>query len=389
MTPARVAIVADLLEEQWPSMDLMAEMLMAELAGPGDSSINPVLVRPTFPPRLSPLVGRRNGHSLLTADRIAHRFWDYPRWLRRAPRADVYHLVDHSYAHLTRELPAERVVVTCHDVDAFRTLLSPERRESSLPRWLVKRVLDGLQRVAHVACVSHATRDALLEHALARPDRVSVVHNGVHPSCTDRADPAADDAAAKLVGQGSGPELLHVGSTIARKRIDTLIDLLAHVIVRRPGVRLLRVGGAFTEAQKARVAALGLGNQIVVLPFVDRPVLAALYRRAALALLPSEREGFGLPIVESLACGTPMVASDLAVHREVGGAAATYCAPGDVDGWSATVLDLLQERDDDPAAWTARRARGLVHAGQFSWTRCAREMREIYHRLAAGAGVAG
>jgi len=386
MTAPRVAIVADLLEEQWPSMDLMAEMLMAELAEAG-SSITPVLVRPAFPPRLSTLVGRGNGHPVLTADRIAHRFWDYPRWLRRAPRADVYHIVDHSYAHLTRELPADRVVVTCHDVDAFRTLLAPERRESSLPRWLVTRVLDGLQRVAHVACVSHATRDALLEHELVRPDRVSVVPNGVHPSCTDRADPAADAAAAALAGQATGPELLHVGSTIARKRIDTLIEVLARVIERRPGVRLLRVGGAFTEAQTARVAELRLGDHIVVLPFVERPVVAALYRRASLTLLPSEREGFGLPIVESLACGTPMLASDLAVHREVGGDAASYCAPGNVDAWSDTVLDLLHERDDHPDRWAARRSRGLVQAARFSWTRCAGQMRAIYDRLAASAGV--
>jgi glycosyltransferase involved in cell wall biosynthesis len=388
MTAPSVAIVADLVEEQWPSMDLMAEMLVAELSRPSGPEAAPVLLRPSFRPRLGPLAGRRNGGPMLTADRIVHRFWDYPRWLRRAPRAEVYHIVDHSYAHLARELPANRVVVTCHDVDAFRTLLVPERRESQLPRWLVRRVLDGLQRVAHVACVSQATRDALLAHDLVRPERITVVPNGVHPSCSDRPDPAADAAAMALVGQAAGPELLHVGSTIARKRIDTLIDVLARVAGERPDVRLLRVGGPFTDAQASQVAALGLGGRIVVLPFVERPVLAALYRRAALVLLPSEREGFGLPIVEAMACGTPIVASDLPVHREVGGEAATYCAPGDVAAWSAAVARLLAERDEDGAAWTARRSRGLVHAARFSWTRCADQMREIYQRLATGAGMA-
>ena len=67
------------------------------------------------------------------------------------------------------------------------------------------------------------------------------------------------------------------------------------------------------------MAALGLGHNIRVLPFVDRPVLAALYRRASLVLLPSEREGFGLPLVEAMACGISVVASDLPVLREVGG----------------------------------------------------------------------
>jgi glycosyltransferase involved in cell wall biosynthesis len=191
-----------------------------------------------------------------------------------------------------------------------------------------------------------------------------------------------------LIGQATGPELLHVGSTIARKRIDTLIDVLARLAGGRPDVRLLRVGGPFTDAQASQVAALGLGSRIVVLPFVERPVLAALYRRAALVLLPSAREGFGLPIVEAMACGTPIVASDLPVHREVGGEAATYCAPGDVAAWSAAVARLLAERDEDGAAWTARRSRGLVRAARFSWTRCADQMREIYQRLATGAGMA-
>jgi glycosyltransferase involved in cell wall biosynthesis len=279
------------------------------------------------------------------------------------------------------------VVVTCHDVDAFRTLLVPERRESQLPRWLVRRVLDGLQRAAHVACVSQATRDALVGHGLVGPEGVSVVPNGVHPSCSDRPDPAADAAAAALLGNPTGPELLHVGSTIARKRIDTLIDVLACVARQRPDVRLLRVGGPFTGAQAERIAAHGLRDRVVVLPFVERPVLAALYRRAALVLLPSEREGFGLPIVEAMACGTPMVASDLPVHREVGGDAATYCATGDVEAWSDAVVRLLAERDEDAAGWTARRARGLGHAARFSWTRCADQMRGIYERVAMGAGA--
>ena len=66
------------------------------------------------------------------------------------------------------------------------------------------------------------------------------------------------------------------------------------------------------------------------MPLLDRDELADLYRRAALVLLPSDREGFGLPVVEAMACGTPVVASDIPALREIGGDAAAYCAPGDV-----------------------------------------------------------
>jgi glycosyltransferase involved in cell wall biosynthesis len=384
----RVAIVADLLEEGWPSMDLMAEMLMAELGRADRPGVEPVLLRPRFASRITPLVQRTNGRPPMTIDRIAHRYWDYPRWLRREARADVYHIVDHSYAHLAADLPVGSVVVTCHDTDAFRTLVRPDRRESSLPRMFVTRVLRGLQRAAVVVCDSQATRAELEAHGLVRPDRLRVVPIGVHPSCRVEPDPAADAAAAALVGEAQGPELLHVGSTIPRKRVETLIDVMARVAEARPEVRLLRVGGPFTAEQEARVDSLGLRARIRVLPFIERPVLAAIYRRSALVLLPSEREGFGLPVIEALACGTPIVASDLAVLREVGGAAAEYCRIDQADEWAARVLALLRERDGRPAAWEARRQAGIARAAQFSWDRCAAEMRDIYARVAAGGADA-
>ena len=383
---ARVAVVADLLEEGWPSMDLMAEMLMAELQRSGRAGVEPVLLRPSFAPRIGPLALRRNGLPPLTIDRIAHRYWDYPRWLRREAPAAVYHIVDHSYAHLANDLPAGRVVVTCHDTDAFRTLFLQGQRESSLPRMFVRRVLRGLQRAALVACVSEATRAELERYGLVSPDRMAVVPNGVHPSCTALPDAAADAAAAALAGTTAGPDLLHVGSTIPRKRIDTLLDVLARVVAEWPDVRLLRVGGPFTAAQERRIDALGLRRHIRVMPFIDRPVLAALYRRAALVLLPSEREGFGLPVIESLACGTPIIVSDLPVLREVGGTAAEYCVVGDAAQWGDHVLALLRERESHQARWAARRDAGIARAALFSWERCADVMQTIYARVAeAGA----
>ena len=78
---------------------------------------------------------------------------------------------------------------------------------------------------------------------------------------------------------------------------------------------------------------LGLTDAIVVLPMLDRATLAAVYRRSALLLMPSEREGFGLPVLEALACGTPVVASDIEALREVGGFAASYCPVEGIEDW--------------------------------------------------------
>ncbi|MBA2305449.1 MAG: glycosyltransferase family 4 protein [Acidobacteria bacterium] len=384
MAALRVAVVADLLEERWPSMDLMAEMLMAH-AGTNGSVVSANLLRPTFRTRTPGLLRGGAAGTPPTFERIAQRFWSYPRWIRQQPSADVYHIVDHSYAHLSHDLPAERVVVTCHDTDAFRTLISPAERESTLPHWLVRRVLSGLRAAGAVVCVSEVTRRELVGRDLVRMDRTRVVPIGVHPACSPATDHTADRSAATLTGDTGATDLLHVGSTIPRKRIDVLLETVARLAHTRPDVRLWRVGGAFTSAQATLARDLGIEHRITVMPFVSRPVLAALYRRAALVLLPSDREGFGLPVIEAMACGTPIVCSDLPVLREVGGTAAAYCAPGDPTAWAHRVATLLDERDSRADAWAARRSAGVAHSAAFSWKHYASAMESVYQEI---AGVA-
>ena len=156
-----------------------------------------------------------------------------------------------------------------------------------------------------------------------------------------------------------------------------LLEVFAGVRPARPDVRLIRVGGPFTAEQRAHARDLGVLDAIDVLPFVDRATLAAVYRRSALALLPSEREGFGLPIVEALACGTPMVASDIPVLREIGGGAVTYCAGcGDWRrGWRRSCSCLPNA--SSASAWRAPPGRGIARAAEFSWSRYAERGRPL------------
>src|SRR6202022_4522805 len=102
----------------------------------------------------------------------------------------------------------------------------------------------------------------------------------------------------------------------------------AAVLKQRPGVKLLRVGGPFTAQQARQAESLQISGKVRILPFLDRDILAAVYRRAALLLLPSDAEGFGLPLLEALACGCPVVASDLPVLAEIGASAVTYGRAG-------------------------------------------------------------
>jgi glycosyltransferase involved in cell wall biosynthesis len=257
---------------------------------------------------------------------------------------------------------------------------------------MTRRVFDGLRKAARVACVSRATRDELLAHALFPPERVSVIPNGVHPAFSEEPDGEADREAARLLGGAAegdggdgGVELLHVGSTIARKRIDVLLRVFAEVRREVPRARLVRVGGDLTQAQAKLADELGVGRALVALPVLRPRVLAAVYRRAALTLLPSEREGFGLPLAESLRCGTPVVASDIPVLREVGGAAASYCGVGQVQEWAGEVVRMLGVRGREPGAWGALRKSGVEWSRRFTWSKHVSAVADLYEDVLASS----
>lgn len=382
----RVAVIGDLLEEGWPSMDLVADMLSAELARGHGREVSADLVRPALRRHLS-RAGEDRGHRF-NADRGINRLWHYPRHLGRLRhRFDRFHVVDHSYAHLVHALPAGRTVVTCHDLDTFRCLLEPRSERRSLAfRWMTRRILAGLGRAARVTCDTAAIRDELVARELVEPARVRVVPNGVDALCSPRPDPEADAAAATLLGEpaAGSVELLHVGSTAPRKRLDVLVEVMARLRPSLPGAHLLRVGGALPPELERRARTLGVAEAIRTLPELGRPVLAAVYRRAALVLQPSEREGFGLPVLEAMASGTPVLASDLPVLREVGGTAAAYLPVGDVDAWAREIGELLAERAHRPEDWRRRRDECLARAALFSWERYAQRMVEIYRELEGG-----
>ncbi len=371
MKTLRVAIVCDYLEERWPSMDLIGDMLMQTLPSVSVGRVEAVQLRPQMNRRLSrlPLIGHNTRMQL--ADRLTARLWDYPHWL--APRVrdfDVFHVVDHSYAHVMRVLPPERTIVTCHDLDAMTAALNPAPA-TGVEALLAKSVLDGISRAAHVACNSETTRADLLGSGRVAPARTSVSYLGVHPSCR----PGRTGAASTI-------DLLHVGSTIARKRIDVLLEVFAGLCQRLPNVRLVRAGGALTPEQQRLASQLGVFERIVQMPTLEREQLAELYRSASLVLLPSEREGFGLPLIEAMACGTPVVASGIPALREIGGDAAVYCAPGDVTDWVEVVARLLREKDADPDSWNVRRDVCVRHAARFDWKIYADQMSALYHQVA-------
>src|SRR5688500_18173563 len=140
-------------------MDLVAEMLAENLRKHHADSVESELVRPDFHARFggagADVEGRTSGRTRQNLDRLLNRFWDYGRVIRaRRGEFDLFHIADHSYSHLVHHLPEGRAVVTCHDLDTFRSILEPgPGRRSRAFQVMSRRILSGLTRAERVICV--------------------------------------------------------------------------------------------------------------------------------------------------------------------------------------------------------------------------------------------
>lgn len=374
MSPLRLAILCDLKEENWPSMDLFGEMLARTLRAHHRDAVDAVSICPPLARRFSrlPFFPGRLTHNL---DRLLNRTWHYPRLARRQS-FDFYHVVDHSYAQLVHALPADRTGVFCHDLDTFRCLLEPGRERR--PRWfraMARHILCGMQKAAVVFHTTEQVREEIVRYGLLDPARLVQAPPGPAPDFTpDSGEP--EPPVEALHSLSGAPFCLHVGSCIPRKRIDVLLNVFAAVRAGHPHLRLVQVGGQWTAAQQQQIAQLGIADAVVQVRGLERRAIASLYRTAAMVLLPTEAEGFGLPIIEALACGAAVIASDIPVLREVGGDAVVFAPVGDVPAWAAAVSRLLTS----PATAPSRSLR-LRQAARYSWEEHVRTILEAYQRL--------
>ena len=377
MNQIHIAVICDYPEENWQSMDLCAQMLLKHLQAEHTASIHATQVCPSFCWRLKqiPILGKK--HFAYNADRLLNRFWNYPHYLRgRVADFDLFHVADHSYAHLVHVLPPERTGVFCHDIDAFRSLVEPQEPRPGWYKAMSRRIWRGLQSCAVVFYSTAEVRKQIEHYQIVEPSRLVQAPYGISsefcntPECTSIAD-------QQILEQiGAAPFLLHVGSCIPRKRIDILLDVFAHVRATHPELRLVKVSGEWTESQKQQITRLNINKSIIHLQGLQRTTIAALYHRASAVLLTSEAEGFGLPIIEALACGAVVVASDIPVLREVGGTAAVYCPTEDVSAWVKTLEQLLANLTSVPVLNLR-----LAQAQKYSWSTHTQIIAQAYSKI--------
>ena len=376
-----IAIIHDMPEEGWPSMDQMGHLLTSRLPAMAPRlSVTPIHHRMTRVFSPGPL---RRVRPLFSTDRVLNRMVFYPQKVKRAARArfDIYHIVDHSYAQLALALPKGRTIVSCHDVDTFRSLVEPHQdRRGPFFNLMTRRIAAGLRRAELIVCVSQAAHDDLVHFKLADPGRLRVVPNGIDPALLEAPPDSARARATELLPPQRGVfDVLHVGNDIPRKRLDRLVEIVSMLHERGHRIRLVRVGSALRHATRQRMLELSLGD-VVELPFVERDVLRALYERCDLLLLTSDREGYGLPVLEAFAAGKPVVASDIPALRESSGGLARVVSPDSLHDWIAAIEDVVRTGDPTGDLAAARRA----HAAARTWDDHVRGLLPVYDELLKG-----
>lgn len=304
--------------------------------------LTPMLVRPVWDHVLVPLAlrGKRPGLWFSPLSVV-------PRWLGDVPS-----------------------VVTIHDLAFLRFPdIQPPKYRAAWSRSLRR----ASRAATHAICVSQATRADWMDLLGGRSEAATVIHEGVD---LDRFSPHGPDDSHHLKTLGLEPGyLLAVGTIEPRKNHEFLLDVYDQLRKSGETRPLVVVGGEGWSSTEVRARMDSMAPHVRRLGYVDRDAIPMLYRQAAMLLFPTRYEGFGLPILEALASGTPVVASDIAVCREVGGEASVYAQGDSRDAW-AEAIDRVAE---SPLSGMDLRD----HASGFTWRKAADKTWEVFEACAA------
>ena len=284
-----------------------------------------------------------------------------------------------------------RTVVTIHDMGYLHF---PEAHTAMQRRYLRLSTLWSARAANRIIAISAATRDDLVRYTGVRPDKIAVIHHGV----SERFRPVIDRDAIQATQTQYGitePYFFYIGTIQPRKNLVRLIEAFARVEARDlrleagsiagisslkpqvPSLNLVIAGkrGWLTEAIERRAAELGLANRVIFTSYVPDEDVPALLSGALGFVFPSLYEGFGMPVLEAMACGAPVLAANTSSLPEVAGDAALLVDPTDAGAIAAGLARLA----NDASLRADLRARGRARAAQFTWEQCAAQTLEVLH----------
>lgn len=294
----------------------------------------------------------------------------YP-WQSWTGKFDIFHA-----QFMLPPLLRSRSVVTVHDLSFERFPQFFRRRELAMMKTLVPW---SCRRADHIITVSHSSKRDLVEFYRLNPERITVTYEGSAENYTPMKPKQANEYLQETYGIG-GPFILYVGNLEPRKNLSRLLRAFAELKRRRSLVhKLVIVGqkawlydGIFTTIRDH-----ALSDQVVFTNYIPAHDLPYFYNAAAMLVYPSIFEGFGLPVVEAMACGTPVITSYGSSLEEIAHGAAVLVDPYSVASIAAAIDQLATDADEQRKL----RATALARAACFSFERMAEQTRDVYHRL--------
>ena len=310
--------------------------------------------------------------------RAYQNYWAYPRHCRNVLEKSgsrLAHILDHSFAHILKVIPHNcKTVVTVHDLIPFRD--TEGMTNAQLKRFRNK--MELLQKADKLVAVSVSTRNDLVEFLGIPEGQIAVVPNGVswNEDCTnDKAEEKGILEVLKKDAEGNMFTVLSIGSSVPRKNLDQLPGIVSAFSQEGGGeLRLVRVGDPLSDELRQRLEGeLGAAG-VIELGRVSDTVLSVVYEQVDALIFPSTYEGFGLPVLEAMSAGCPVVASDIPSHREVGGECVSFFPADDPQRGGKALADLARAGE----SVNGRIEAGIARAKEFTWERHLAGLLEVY-----------
>ena len=294
---------------------------------------------------------------------------------------DVFHSPD----FIPPQRGAKYHVITVHDLTFLHY---PEHKDTEARRYYNQQINRAVKHADHILAVSASTKRDLVDMLDVPTEKITVQPHGVNINqyISPTRGPFGGQMFENWLYDQAFPQkyILHVGTLEPRKNIPALLHAYTALRDRRPDSPALllvgRPGWLFDETMSEIRRLQGQGVPIVVREHVNDGELTLLYTGAEMLVMPSFYEGFGLPVLEAMACGTVVIASDVAALPEVVGDAGLLIDPQDPE----TLLDAMERALTDEVWRRATRQRGIQRARQFTWEKSARIALEVYEGVVRG-----
>lgn len=288
-------------------------------------------------------------------------------------RHDLYHATDFV---LPPTLPHTKTIVTVHDLSFVKV---PETASPPLKRYLDDVVPRSLRRANHIIADSIATKDDISEVYDIAPSKISVVYGAIQPYFQPTDDPHVSKMVREKYHLGDRPYLLSVGTVQPRKNYSRIIRALAMLREQGHDLQFVIAGGKgwLQDEMYATVEKTNMSDYVKLIGYADDADLPVLYSQAACVAFPTLYEGFGFPILEGMACGTPVITSSVSSLPEVAADAAIVIDPYEVEAIANGIHRILT----DPSLRAGLIDAGYKRVAEFSWQKSAESLWRVYQQV--------